>query len=84
MWTELSAAKEGVMFWTGLILGIFLGANLGIVVAGLLAAAKRNDAGNLSIETTMDVAVMDEVEATPVEMPSLPEPATYLDRYPHS
>ncbi|HSN23219.1 MAG TPA: hypothetical protein VLS45_03475 [Methylomicrobium sp.] len=72
------------MFWTGFILGIFLGANLGIVIAGMLAAAKRNDAENLSSETTMDVALMDEVEEIPGEMPPLPEPVTYLDRYPHS
>jgi hypothetical protein len=84
MCTELSVAKEGVMFWTGFILGIFLGANLGLVVAGMLAAAKRNDAGNLSSETTMDVAVMDEVEEIAGEMPPLPKPVTYLDRYPHS
>jgi len=72
------------MFWTGFIFGIFLGANLGLVVAGMLAAAKRNDAGNLSSETTMDVAVMDEVEEIAGEMPPLPKPVTYLDRYPHS
>ena len=72
------------MFWTGFIIGIFLGANLGLVVAGMLAAAKRNDAGNLSSETTMDVAVMDEVEEIAGEMPPFPKPVTYLDRYPHS
>ena len=84
MCTELSVAKEEVMFWTGFILGIFLGANLGIVIAGMLAAAKRNDAGNLSSKTTMDVSVMDEVEEIAGEMPPLPKPVTYLDRYPHS
>lgn len=28
-------------FWWGLIIGIFAGANIGVVVAGLLAGAKR-------------------------------------------
>ena len=84
MCTEFLAAEEGGMFWTGFILGIFLGANLGIVVAGMLAAAKINDAGNLSSETTMDVTVMDEVEEIAGEMPPLPKPVTYLDRYPNS
>jgi hypothetical protein len=84
MCTELSAAEERGMFWTGFILGVYLGANLGIVVAGMLAAAKRNDAENLSIETAMDYAVMDEVEEIPGEMPPLHRPVTYLDRYPHS
>ena len=84
MCTELSVAKEGVMFWTGFIFGIFLGANLGLVVAGMLAAAKINDAGNLSSKTTMDVSVMDEVEEIAGEMPPLPKPVTYLDRYPNS
>ena len=31
------------MFWQGLIIGIFVGASVGIVVAGLIASAKRQD-----------------------------------------
>ncbi len=27
-------------FWTGIIIGVFVGANIGIVVAGVLAASK--------------------------------------------
>lgn len=30
-------------FWTGIIIGVFVGANIGIVVGGFLAASKRND-----------------------------------------
>jgi hypothetical protein len=30
-------------FWLGLLAGLFLGASLGVVIAGLLAAASRAD-----------------------------------------
>ena len=30
-------------FWTGIIIGVFVGANIGIVVAGVLAASKSRD-----------------------------------------
>lgn len=30
-------------FWTGIIIGVFFGANIGLVVAGLLAGSKRSD-----------------------------------------
>jgi hypothetical protein len=30
-------------FWTGLIIGLILGANIGVVVAGLLASVKREE-----------------------------------------
>jgi gas vesicle protein len=75
---------EGFMFWTGLFIGIFLGANIGIVVAGLLFSPKKNDAENHSTQTPMDYAVMDEIEEVQGEQPPLPKPVTYLDRYPHS
>ena len=72
------------MFWTGFFLGIFLGANIGVVVAGMLFAAKRREAEEHSGETPMDHAVMDEIEEVQGELPPLPKPVTYLDRYPHS
>jgi hypothetical protein len=50
------------MFWTGLIVGIFLGASIGIVVAGVVVSAKRRDAEGHSTQTPMDYAVMDKVE----------------------
>lgn len=31
------------MFWQGLIIGVIVGANVGIVVAALIASAKRQD-----------------------------------------
>jgi hypothetical protein len=79
-----SAAEEGFMYWTGFMTGILVGANLGIVIAGMLFAAKRGDVEALASETTMDYAVMGEVEETPGEMPSSAEPVTYLDSYPQS
>jgi hypothetical protein len=30
-------------FWTGIIIGVFVGANIGIVVAGVLAESKLSD-----------------------------------------
>jgi len=72
------------MYWTGFMTGILVGANLGIVIAGMLFAAKRGDAEDLASETTMDNAVMDEVDEIPGKRPSRPKPDTYLDRYPHS
>jgi len=71
------------MFWTGFVVEIFLGANIGVVVAGLFAA-KRREAENHSSETTMDHAVIDEVQELQGELPPLHKPVTYLDRYPHS
>jgi hypothetical protein len=61
-----------------------LGASIGIVVAGVVVSAKRRDAEDHPSETSMDHAVMDEVEEVQGELPPLPKPVTYLDRYPHS
>ena len=72
------------MFWTGFIIGMFVGANIGVVVAGLLVSAKRNDAKDHLGETLIDRAVMDEVQEVQGKLPSLHEPITYLDRYPLS
>jgi len=33
------------MFWTGLIIGLFIGANIGIVVLSLLFASKKGSSG---------------------------------------
>jgi hypothetical protein len=72
------------MFWTSFFIGIFLGANIGVVVAGMLFAAKRREAEDHSNETPIDHAAMDEVEEVQDELPPLPKPVTYLDRFPHS
>ena len=72
------------MFWTGFIIGAFVGANIGVVVAGLLVSAKKNDAQDHLSETLMDQVVMDEVQEVQGELPTLPKPITYLDSYPHS
>jgi|OpeIllAssembly_1097287.scaffolds.fasta_scaffold194627_2 hypothetical protein len=55
-------------FWWGLTVGIFTGANIGIVIAGLLAGSKRKELSQeyLWDQLLMDRAVMDE---TPVQTP---------------
>jgi hypothetical protein len=55
-------------FWWGLTVGGVAGANIGIVLAGLLAGSKRKEINRdyLWDQLQMDQAVMDE---TPVETP---------------
>ncbi len=31
------------MFWTGLIVGIFIGANMGVIILGLLVASRDTE-----------------------------------------
>ena len=52
------------MFWAGFSIGIFLGATIGMVVAGLLAAGGRNDDDTSWAKPHVDHAVMDEVKGT--------------------
>ena len=72
------------MFWTGVIVGMFVGAGIGIMIVGIMSAAKRREAEDHSNETPIDHAAMDEVEEVQDELPPLPKPVTYLDRFPHS
>ena len=53
-------------FWTGIIIGVFVGANIGIVVGCVLAASKRSDYKEIfqSGQYPMDKAVHD--DAIPV------------------
>jgi hypothetical protein len=74
----------GGMFWIGFIIGAFVGANIGIVVAGLLISARKNDAQDHLSKFPMDHAIMDEAREDQNELPSLHRPVTYLDGYPHS
>ena len=55
-------------FWWGLTVGCFAGANIGIVVAGLLAGSRRKEINQnyLWDQLHMDQAGMNE---TPVETP---------------
>ena len=54
-------------FWWGLTAGVFAGANIGIVVAALLAGSKRKEINrDYRHQLQMDQAVMDE---TPLESP---------------
>jgi hypothetical protein len=50
------------MFWTGSAIGIFLGATIGTVVAGLLAASRRNDDEAPWGNPLVDDTAMDEVQ----------------------
>jgi hypothetical protein len=49
-------------FWTGIIIGVFVGANIGIIIAGVLAASKRSDYAEIFQpgQYPMDEAVMDD------------------------
>jgi uncharacterized membrane-anchored protein YhcB (DUF1043 family) len=48
-------------FWFGLIIGVIIGANIGVVVAGLLASSKRqeNSIDKMEMQPTHESAVMD-------------------------
>jgi hypothetical protein len=48
------------MFWSGLILGLIVGGNLGLMVAVLIAAARRDDPQRVLENPAVDVAVMEE------------------------
>jgi hypothetical protein len=54
-------------FWQGIIIGIFVGANIGIVIAGLFAGCRRDAcaADEPLGRLPMDEAVMNEA-ATPI------------------
>lgn len=71
------------MFWIGLVVGIFLSANIGIVVATLIIA-KGCSAKSHADEPPIDSAVEDEFEDVQGELPPIPKSVTYLDRYPYS
>ena len=49
-------------FWTGIIIGVFVGANIGIAVTSILAGSKRSDdAESLHLgQYPMDEAVIDD------------------------
>lgn len=80
----LTGSLEAKMFWTGFAIGIFLGATVGMVVAGLLAARGRDYSAEHWGKTPIDQAVMDEVEESPVNVSEASRSATYLDEYPYS
>jgi hypothetical protein len=63
---------------------MFVGAGIGIMIAGIMSAAHRREAEDHSSENPIEHAVMDEDEEVQGELPPLPKAVTYLDRYPHS
>ena len=46
------------MFWIGIIIGLFVGANVGIVIAGMLFSAKARDDVQNRIEKTDHIETM--------------------------
>ena len=52
-------------FWTGIIIGVIFGANIGIVVAGVLAVSKRSNYAAIFQPTQypMDKAVINDAAA---------------------
>jgi hypothetical protein len=72
------------MFWTGLLVAMGLGVSIGIVIGGMLSAAKRCDVKEPSNEMSMDHAGPEEIEEFDGLPPPVPKPLTYLDRYPHA
>ena len=49
-------------FWTGIIIGVFVGANIGIVITAILVASKRSDYESViqADQYPLDEAVMDD------------------------
>jgi hypothetical protein len=47
------------MFWTGAVIGIFLGCNIGIVMGCILASSKIRELEHEFDSAVMDTAVMD-------------------------
>ncbi|MCU0562032.1 MAG: hypothetical protein MUD16_17805 [Desulfobacterales bacterium] len=72
------------MFWTGFAIGIFLGATVGMVVAGLLAAGATEDVEERLSRFPAEMAVMDEAKPAPDRASKAPRPAAFLDEYPYS
>ena len=61
-------------FWTGIIIGVFMGANIGIAVTSILAGSKRSDdAESLHPgQCPMDEAVIDDAVRSRSAGSSLP------------
>ena len=72
-------------FWHGMIIGIFIGANTGVVIAALCKACKRGFEQNADLADWrhMDVAVMEEA---PVAVAKTPQPTITAapQPFPHS
>jgi gas vesicle protein len=52
-------------FWTGIIIGVIVGANIGMVVAGVLAVSKRSNYAEIfqPAQYPMDEAVINDATA---------------------
>jgi hypothetical protein len=50
------------MFWTGLIIGLFIGANVGLFVFALIAAKKESVSCFAEIETNGNVQILQRCE----------------------
>jgi hypothetical protein len=72
-------------FWYGMILGIFIGANTGVLIAGLCKSCRRGveQAAGLAGWHPMDEAVMEEALAPAAKTPqpvisAAPQPFPHL------
>lgn len=74
------------MFWAGVFLGLLVGANIGVILACLLGGSARCEAAKslTGPGTLLDTAALHDAGEEPINQPSHPENATYLDRYPHA
>jgi hypothetical protein len=72
-------------FWHGMILGLFIGANTGVVIAALCKACKRGYEQSTDPATWlhMDEAVMEEA-LVPVGKPPQPVISVSPQPFPHS
>jgi hypothetical protein len=57
---QISLGRGAFMFWTGVVVGLILGGNIGIVIGCVLASSKRKKLEHELDSACMDVAVMDE------------------------
>lgn len=71
------------MFWTGVILGLFVGVNAGLMFGCLLASARRSELEYQFESSTMDVAVMEEAREANWRTPR-PIEAGYAVSNPHT
>jgi hypothetical protein len=80
---RIGHCREAGVFWVGLVVGIFMGANIGIVVAGFIIA-KEHGAASHDDETPIDSAVEEDFVDIQGELPPIPKSGTYLDKYPYA
>jgi hypothetical protein len=81
-----SFRQEKGMFWAGVLLGLLIGTNIGVILACMLGAVKQREIIHYEVvsESPMDYADTDDAEENYLSHATQPEPITYLDQYPHA